>query len=283
MNSMNEIIASMSGGRQWRTDFEKYVAVTPVAGRWYDYTRRAGVPAINPYTGSALTATTLDDSNDGAMYHGGDQSGTKHIIDGEIRTIAGPNMFMLCDFLMFYPTINFNSATKQSFTNVNTLPRYTDGKGVRMFLVTTVAIGATGHNVAVTYTNTEDEEKTLPVTVSGTVSSPVDHILHSGTGANMYGPFMPLAAGDVGIKSVKDITLSKASGTSSARACLVLCRPLMYLPVSVGYYCVQRELVNEFPPMPRIYDGAYLGILGFIGALTYRSTFSGHLTFGWTA
>lgn len=150
--------------------------------------------------------------------------------------------------------------------------RYTNGAGCRLFLVARATTGATAHNIAVSYTNTVPTSgRTLPVTVAATASAIVPHIVHSGTAANNYGPFLPLASGDTGVSNVATVTLSAASGTASTAA-LCLVRPLLTLPITTAGVASERDLVNQLPSMPQIKDGACLVWLYFAGAATGAAT-----------
>jgi hypothetical protein len=93
---------------------------------------------------------------------------------------------------------------------------------------------------------------------------------------------MPLANGDAGVRSVQTATISTSylSGVLN----LVLCRPLLTLPITTLGVTAERDLVNQFASMPRVYDGACLAWLMLAGAATpVASPLSGHLEFGWNA
>ena len=91
---------------------------------------------------------------------------------------------------------------------------------------------------------------------------------------------MPLAAGDSGIQSVQNFQLS-ASYVSGALN-LVICRPLLTLPITTIGVASERDLLNQVPSLPRVYDGANLSWLMYAGANTpTNSAFYGHLDFAW--
>lgn len=216
-----------------------------------------------------LQSFTMDDTVEGAMYHGGNVSAdTKHLLNsGAVSAVTTfvPGVWLLVDLLMCYPGINMNTALLQTLLNANTLPRYTTGAGVRAYLVSQVASGATAHNLAISYTNTVPTSgRTLPVTVACTVSSIAGHITHAGVASNNYGPFLPLQAGDLGVLSVETVQLSQAS--LAGEAALMLARPLCYLPMTTASVASERDLMNQLPSLPRIYDGACLAMLFFAGA-----------------
>jgi hypothetical protein len=172
--------------------------------------------------------------------------------------------------------IAFTDAGTGTHTMTVQVPRYDDGAGVRMFLEARATTGATAHNIAYTYTDQAGNTgNTNPVTVAATASAIVPHIVHSGTAANNYGPFLPLASGDTGIRSVDGVHITAASGTAST-AVLVLVRPLAQVALSVVGLMTEKDLLNQIPSLPRIRDGACLGWIYGTGAATVASsTFSG--------
>jgi hypothetical protein len=187
---------------------------------------------------------------------------------------------MLIDMQGYWPGINMNTLSAQTLTGTPS-PRYTNGVGLRAYLVITSTSGASAHNLSMSYTDQDGNTgNSLPVTVACTASAIVPHITHSGVAANNYGPFLPLASGDYGIRNVASVTLSAASGAGTAA--LVLCRPIMTIPLTQVSVATERDLLNQIPSLPRIYDGACLTWLYFPGAATAASTnFYGSLEFGW--
>ena len=78
---------------------------------------------------------------------------------------------------------------------------------------------------------------TLPI---GNTAAAVTSIVYSGTGAGKYGPFMPLAAGDAGIRSVQQFNLS-ASYVSGVLN-LMLCKPLTVGAINAAQIGAKRRL-----------------------------------------
>ena len=279
---INEIT---NNGKWWRTDFMKSTAGTFAAGRWYDLSVFGGYPIANTYAGTALTSTIPTETTGWGLYHGGNVStDTKHLVNiSALGTTATsvPGVLMLVDICLYYPTISLNSATAQTLTTTNPLTRYTDGVGLRPFLVTTMASGATAHNVALSYTNQAGTAgKALGATVACTASSILGHLTHSGTAANNFGPFLPLASGDTGIRSVQSVTISAASG--SGVGALVLAKPLATIPITTLGVMGERDLMNQLPSLPKIVDGACLSWLYFAGAATAAASgISGAIECAW--
>ena len=288
--SLDDLVAETTGGKFWRADWNKITGASAyTAGRWYDFSALAGAPIANAWAGTALNWVTCDEAAGNGtqifgLRHGGNVStDTKHALN--VAAVSGvatavPGVLMLVDMQGYYPGISMNSASAQTMVGTPTL-RYTNGVGVRAFLVITTASGATAHNVALSYTDQDNNAgNTLPVTVACTASAIAGHITHSGTAANNYGPFLPLASGDYGIRSVQTVTISAASG--SGVAALVLARPILQIPLVTASVLAERDLLNQLPSLPRIYDGACLTWLYFAGAATAASTnFYGSLELGW--
>lgn len=158
----------------------------------------------------------------------------------------------------------------------------THGAGVQAFLTPSVALGAGTPNIQLTYTAASGNTgKTTPTTLPiSNATAPIGQIEYSGTGAGKFGPFVPLAAGDAGIRQVDQFNynVTHTSGTTN----VVLARPLLTLPMTTVGVAAERDLVNQLPSMPRVYDGACLVWLMYAGAATpVASAFYGHLDLAW--
>jgi hypothetical protein len=157
-----------------------------------------------------------------------------------------------------------------------------EGAGVQAFLTPSVALGAGTPNITLTYTDAAGNAgNTTPATLpQSNATAPIGQIEYSGTGAGKYGPFVPLAAGDSGIRTIQTFqySVTHTSGTTN----IVLCRPLLTLPMTTVGVAAERDLLNQLPSLPRVYDGACLVWLMYAGAATpVSSAFYGHLDFAW--
>lgn len=263
-------------------------AAAYTAGRWYDTSMLNGSPIANAWAGTALNWKTCDESTGNGtqifgLPHGGNVSTlTKHL--ASLSAVTGvatgvPGYFLLVDLQGYWPGISNNSAVAQTLVGTPTL-RYTNGAGCRLFAVQTAAAGATAQNIALSYTDQGGATgNTMPVTVACTASAIAGHLTHSGTAANNYGPFLPLASGDTGVQNVATVTMSAANTGTFA---LCLARPLAYVPVTTLGVPGERELFSQLPSLPQIKDGACLALLYFAGAATAASTnFFGHYEAHW--
>ena len=178
--------------------------------------------------------------------------------------------------------VTLSSTGSGTHTITAGLPRYEDGAGVQLFSVVTTVLGAGVPTLRATYTNSLGTAGrltpgTLPISKA---SGAVGLIEYSGTGAGKYGPFMPRAAGDAGIRSLQQTNYSVTHTSGETAWCL--CRPLTSLPIGAVGAITERDLLNQFPSLPRIRDGACLAWLLMNGAATpANSGFYGNVEFGW--
>lgn len=288
-SSLDDLVSEITNGKQSRADWNKITGASAyTAGRWYDFSGLGGTPIANAWAGTALTWRTCDESTGNGtqifgIRHGGNVStDTKHMLN--VMAVTGvatgvPGVLMLVDMQGYWPTISNNTTSAQTLLTAPTL-RYASGAGCRLLWVQTAVAGATAQNIAVSYTNQDGTSgRTLPVTVSMTASAIVGHVSHSGTAANNYGPFLPLASGDTGVQNVATVTFS-AANTGTGALCIV--RPLLTLPITTASVAAERDLVNQLPSLPRVVDGACLAWLYFAGAATAASTnFYGSMECAW--
>lgn len=291
IQSVNDLYAAFGAGQTNRTDFNKITgAAAYAAGRWYETFSLNGFPPATTFPGTALTwVTCTDASGDGTtrfgIPHGGNVSALiKHLATMAAWSTAAtgvPAVLKLVDLQGYWPGINMNVATAQTLLGTPA-HRYTDGAGCRLALVARATTGATAHNLSISYTNSGGTSgKTMPVTVACTASAIVPHIVHSGTAANNYGPELPLASGDTGVKSVQTVTLSAASGTASTAA-LLLYRPIAQIPLSIASLMTEKDFWNQLPSGPIIKDDACLGfLLGAGAAVAASTTFAGAMETVW--
>jgi hypothetical protein len=191
---------------------------------------------------------------------------------------------MLVDQVAMFTVSSVTTTGAQSFTGTQTLPRYATGAGLQAFIVPSVVMGAGTPTIRLEYTNAAGVSGRLtpasPLLPTANATAPVGSVIYSGTGAGKYGPFMPLAGGDTGIRSVQSINLSATM--SSGSLVVILAKPILTLPITTIGVASERDLVNQLPSMPRIFDGANLQWLMYAGNNTPVNTaFYGSLDVAW--
>lgn len=289
IQSIDNLVNSLSAGKRARYDWNKVTGGTAyTAGRIYDTSLLNGLPVANAWPGTALNYVACNESagNGTQIFgipHGGNATpDIKHLLNiaaWSAAATAVPGTLTLVDLEGYWPGISNNLNTAQTLVGTPTT-RAVNGAGLRLYQVQTAIAGATAQNIAVSYTNQAGTAgRALPVTVSMTASAIVGHISHSGTAANNYGPFLPLASGDTGIRNVASVTFSAANTGTSA---LCLARPLATITLSVAGLMTEKDLLNQIPSLPVIPDGACLVWLYSAGAATAAATgFSGAIETVW--
>jgi hypothetical protein len=267
---INEVTTN---GKFWRADWNKSTPAVYTPGNWYDWSISPGNPvAVPSYSGGTnLTASSYSDTNGFGIYSGGNvSSNTKHVLNASAynaSTLGVPGVLMLVDHLLWYPVTTVTTTTSQVFNNTVTLPRYADGVGVRAYISAGATMGAGAPNLGISYTNQSGvAARSLPFTVSAPATTSGGTIIHTGNSANRYGPFLPLAAGDRGIRSIQSITIQ--TSMTAGFLTVVLCKPLVALPLTTVGVAGERDLLNQLPSLPRVQDGANLQWLYFAGSAT---------------
>lgn len=289
ITSLNALMAAISAGQKWRTDFNKITGGSAyTAGRAYDMTALNGHPIANAWAGTALTFTECDEAAGNGtqvfgIRHGGNVTpDVKQLLNmGAITTAATgiPSTLLLVDIEGYWPGISNNTTSAQTLSGTPSL-RATNGEGLRLYWVQTGVAGATAQNIALSYTDQAGNTgNALPVTTAMTASAIVGHISHSGIAANNYTPFLPLANGDYGVRNVASVTFSAANTGTGA---LVLAKPIMEIPLGIVSQYHNKDLLSQIPSLPVIPDGACLGfILIAGGAVAASTTFAGHTETVW--
>lgn len=219
-----------------------------------------GNPKPNYYVGTELTGTVLNGTN--GIYHGGDVSPKVKILHKLLISSTGaatsPLRIYVCDYLMFYPLIDMDSTSEQTFFNPTPLPRYPTGAGVQAFLVATVPyVGNATFNIR--YRNEKNEVRESVVETCN-IATTISHVLNSATPGfgSGGGPFIRLASGDHGIRSVEAITNITPNGGLAA---LVLVKPLAFAMTNELTACTELDFLTMKSALPIIKDGAYLNLM----------------------
>ena len=247
-----------------------------------------------PINGQSPRFAPYDANMQGCLWPGDLISGTatKHLLTMSAQTAGAttvPITLLLVDLLGCYARIDGNVGTAITLANTLTLPRYTTGAGVMAYsVVAPAATGVNAHNVLMTYTNQANvNTRNLPQTVAATASAVNSHIYHSGTAANNIGPFLPLQAGDTGIRSVQTWQQTAANGTASTFTNLVLARPIMEIQLTTQFLLAERDMLNQFPSLPLIQEAgatsnSCLSWIAYAGAATPAATnFFGVNRYAW--
>lgn len=180
--------------------------------------------------------------------------------------------------------INITDAGTGTHTMSRLLPRYTNGAGVQaiIFNSNATALGAATPNMSLGYTNSvQTASRATPgVLPVGKTAASNSLIIYTGTGAGKYNYQMPLQSGDAGIAEIN--TIQNSVSYVSGEYTVALVKELARVPITTAGVMAERDLVNQLPSLPRIYDGAALYIaIGSSTTTPAAANFSGYITTVW--
>jgi hypothetical protein len=259
------------------------VSNATVAGTWCDLSYSPGNPPANFYATEPLVAATLSASK--GIDNGGSVSPDKKFIKKLLvyssSTAFQSSTLMLCDYVLYYPFIDGDDTGVQTLDNTVTLPRYTDGKGVKAMLVSQ---GSYTGNVtfSITYTNQDGVGGRVSPLCTTNTAALAATIVNAGTAAGTSGPFIPMQSGDYGIRSVESITFTSPNGGILS---LVLVKPIVETGMSevTATFATPSQYENfyDFVTANQIEDGAYLNFICLPNASLSAAVVSGIIITTW--
>jgi hypothetical protein len=253
-SSYDSLIADISAGKTKTWEFYKAGSAAQVAGAMHSLWFAAGSPAagaaaaVSP--GESLTSAA------GGMVFADAAPDIKHLI-GLAAQSTSAGTFIIYDRLYQVGGISLTSTGDKALNNGSiVLPRYTDGIGVLPLIEVTTATTTTAPVVTLTsYVNQADAIKTTAASLTFPAAATVLNLCS----------WLPIVAGDTGVKQVT--TLNVGTAASAGVACVSLVKPLVYMPV-IANIGNAMDLVLQVLAMPRLYDGATLGIMYVAGTTT---------------
>ena len=260
--SVGEMAAAQIAGFERMSTWRKQPAVVTAAGFWFDLSMSSGNPIPNYYAAAPLVAQRMAQSTDGGIYHGGAVAPAKKVL----RTMLGltvtagavPLTMVLCDYLLFYPFVDEADAAEQLLENPVSLARYTDGDGVRVMPVV-VAAQVGGRNISIRYTNQAGvADRLSPLVRTGTQAVNGTILTSAVATANTAAPFLPLQAGDTGVRSIEGVT---TTGGDVGLFTLVLVKPLATFTLRGVDAPNEVDFLRDFGAMPIVQDDAYLNFI----------------------
>ena len=294
-SSRDDLVYKVSSlGQFLRRDNAKITSPVATAGGWHSLFGYAGYPNASTFPsaqdlvfqactetgGDAASATIL------GIQHGGnvapESKYVRRVMAMNVTAAGVPQRLYLLDYLGFYPFVDMGTADAQTLTNTQSLTRYTDGEGVQIMAVLVAPHSLVGDTFTVTYTNqdgtadrvTPAHTMTTAVAVNGTI------LTTQTAGAGRFGPFLTLAAGDTGVRSVQSVQC--AAGTDVGLFTLVLVKPLCEFtirgidaPVEIDY------LTDAGMKVPQVVDDAYLNFIACPNGSLSGAALNGDITFVW--
>lgn len=274
-------VDAQNSGAYHITGYRKVPSQATTAGNWCDLSMASGNPVPNYYASTPLTAATLDFEK--GIWHGTACSpAQKHLRNFVMMTSTAnaiPSYWYLLDYLLYYPFVDMDAVgEEQVMDNTITLPRYSDGNGVRMMMVN-VAPTVGGGAFSINYTNQAGVSGRVTPTQFCSAATNIATLTATTQAAGGFKPFLDLQDGDTGVRSVQSVTFSVANGGLCA---LVLVVPLKTISLRDVNAPREKESLREEPTLPRIYDGAYLNLVGMTTTGSIASgLIAGYAEFVW--
>lgn len=279
--TLSELSDAYLEGRVHACSFRKAFTTSITAGWWHDVSYLAGNPLPNYYAATPLEAAVLDGNR--GIFHGPNQSpATKWLTRFGIvsATAAMLGQYKLLDYLLYYPFVDSDVTDVQLLDNTTTLPRYTDGVGVQVMAVVVGTPSATNGTFTFDYINQDGVSKTSPVQGTAGAIATTGNLYCSApaSNVNISGPFLKLASGDTGVRSITSVTYIIPTG---GLVTLVLVKPLMdTLAIELNVPFETSVCLNK--PIVPIEDGAYLNLIVRPSAAVTTATIAGYAEFVWS-
>lgn len=207
-------------------------------GRWASIFTQAGNPPPGSFTaipgGAAYDQTSVGALNNGFAEPTNPDKAFLLSFGMGCRNL---NFLRACliDMLVAASNIDTNLNTAQT-VNTTALTRNTTGAGVMAYCEVTSTLSTTASNLSLNkYTNQANTANQSSVANAMIASVAAPQIPYS-----TVTPFMALAAGDYGIRSVEEVTFSAAMG-GTGKVALVLCMPVMWIPGLPAGFAAKRD------------------------------------------
>lgn len=263
IRSVKQLVDAEEAGKVRQYTWRKTPSQATTAGLWFDLSMSPGRPVPKYwFDAPPAIAKAVSYSADGGLEHGGGVSPSEKYLrlTTGIATAATalPLTMILCDYLLYYPSIDDSVLDEQVLDNTVTLPRYTDGDGVQVIAVS-VAGRTGGARFYFTYTNSEGVSGRTSQICYQNNAAALGTLQNSGANNNASAmPFVGLQAGDSGVRSIDSVFMLDAD---VGLMTLVLVKPLGTSVIREITAPAEKDYFLESGTVPRIYDDAYLSFL----------------------
>lgn len=285
---VDSIVTSRTAGKRRRVNFNRTVVTgaTSAAGRWHEMLSGGGTGGAMVLTGTAGAGIVCDRNRVGALPLGPNvATDLQHLIS--MLAITGgatlaPGVILLTDIIHIYPSCALTGAAT-TLTNHPTWTgtgdtRMTNANEVQCSLVVTTAGTAGNGQITPTYLDQDGNSTAAPASLYAPVATPPIGCLYgqTNTAVTVGGPYMPLAAGDTGVRQVSSYAIN--TGLTTGVGALVLHRPIEEIPLAA----INTPNMLEWILGERIYDDACLGMFIQVGgAATGGQQVTGALKTTW--
>lgn len=266
INSVRQLVDAELSGRTRQYNFRKTPSQATTAGFWWDLSMSPGNPTPKYWFDAPPgIAQQITQSTDGGIFHGSAVTPYSMYLRelSVMNTVvtALPIRMLLCDYLLYYPSIDESNTDVQTLDNTSTLPRYTTGEGVFPVAIS-VAAGAGTGSFYINYTNSAGVAGRVSKTMVISSGAAIGNVKTSSTGFSTTpeasGPFIALQAGDKGVRSIESVVFTASDiGLIS----IILVKPLASALIREITAPCETDFFTSGATMPQIQDDAFLNFL----------------------
>ena len=264
LNSVQQLVDAELEWRVRRNQWRKVPSQVTTAWYWFDLSLSPWNPVPKYWFDSTpLIAKQVAQSTDWGLFHWANTTPYEQYLRMTMAMSSSatwlPLPLLLCDFLLYYPSVDDSVTDPQILDNTITLPRYTDGKWVQAIAVT-VAWRTWGQSFYFTYTNSDwVTGRTSKTVVQNTIANIGTITTSSLSTLNMSGnPFIWLQDWDSGIRSIDSVVML---GADVWLFTLILVKPIASTLIREQTAPVEKDYLLETCDVPIIKDDAYLSWL----------------------
>jgi hypothetical protein len=290
ITSFKDLVDAEQNGQTFFGGFRKSINALTGVGSWFDVTLSPGNPLPFYYASTPLVGAPIGQAANGGIAHNppvaslGYKTYLKTIaISPTATTVVAAGPMILMDYLFYYPFVDTGTTDEQVLDNTASLTRYTDGQGVSVMAVQLAGLLGTGNpTFRFTYINQSGVLQTSPTQTCGSASL-VGQLATSNNSATAVArsnyPFLALAPGDTGIRSVQSVTFD---APDIGLLAFVLVKPIEQIMLREIGQTGERTPALDFFDLPVIADNAYLSILINTGVtVASSSSFIGTIQTVW--
>lgn len=289
LQSIRDVVAACDEGR---IHTQRFMKSAGLAGDtyWQDWAFAPGQPGVNARVGNTAELTPFVAARNQAIWFPDTGAGQeRRLLELVVTSVAGGTnqamaSFLFYDLLGVYPLLDGDSADPQLMDNTAVLPRYADGVGVMPILVNHVAAQlAVGTGI---YTFVGCDGNTYADVPFGVANVGLGKAAATGTQASNA------SIGNLGMPrsncgGIRSVTSMQFVTPPSGLWAIYLIKPLVWITNNDGMLVASKTpteknlLVNNAANMPRIYDGAHLGLFYMANGGGRTVAITGHATFVW--
>jgi hypothetical protein len=286
IRSMKDVVDAVDQGRFHEQRFVKN-AGTIGDNQWQDWSFASGQPAFDARIGTALRFTPFVAAGNDAIYFPPIPAGQdRHLIYLDYATTASGTgqtqvEFAVYDLVGVYPLIDGDSGDLQTMANDLAYPRYASGAGVFPVIVNHVAPALGNSDIVVNYRNQSGVSKSVTWAVQANGQNKVCYT--TATGGTSGPLYCALAAGDSGVSGIDSVQFTTPPGGLFA---IYMCKPVTTFADRSGAIALKATGEKSFAlqsafNMPRILDGAWLGMFYMPVGGARSITMHGNMQFVW--